>query len=80
MPWIEMPGGGHAHICMRGQRPHRCSFCKAREADKQCDFPVGKSGATCDAYMCSQCATAVAPEVDHCPKHAGQPQQGALSL
>jgi hypothetical protein len=81
MPWIDMPGGGHAHIlCSRGRRSKRCPTCSTGYVEKLCDFPVG-NGKTCDAGMCGRCATAIANEVDYCPKHKGQiPAQGALAL
>ena len=80
MPWVDLPGGGHAHICVRGQRSKRCAFCSNGYVEKLCDFPVGK-GRTCDAGMCAKCATAIARETDYCPKHKGhQPAQGALAL
>lgn len=79
MPWIELPGGAHAHICMRGRRTKRCGFCNTGYVEKLCDFPINASGKTCDAGMCHRCATNKAPEVDYCPKHKDSvPPQASL--
>jgi hypothetical protein len=58
--WIKMPDGSVVHINRgRGGKQQRCGFCgeKYREG-KVCDFPIG-NGKTCDAEMCSKCATTV---------------------
>jgi hypothetical protein len=80
MPWIDLPGGGHAHICIRPNRSRRCAFCATGYVVKLCDFDIGK-GKTCDLGMCARCATIIGPELDYCPRHKGQqPLQGALPL
>lgn len=68
-----MPNG--TIICARGRRgQQRCKFCRQRIATKLCDFRinVGDVGhtRTCDAPMCSTCATSIRHEVDYCPDHA----------
>jgi hypothetical protein len=71
--WINLPGGGVAHLNMGRSKPKRCKFCKTGRADRLCDFPiaVGDVGhkRTCDAPMCLNCSTRVAHEVDYCPDH-----------
>ncbi len=73
MPWIDLPGGGTAHVCIRGARPKpkQCPFCKRIAADLLCDAPAGLFGETCDALICGQCATHVGPDRDLCPVHKG---------
>ena len=81
MPWIDLPGGGKAHLCVRGPRTKRCAFCNTGYVAKLCDYPVTPRGTTCDAGMCPRCATAIAPEIDYCPAHkACTPPQGRLAL
>ena len=58
--------------CCRGQRakkPKMCSVCERRESTKQCDGPPPKRAkrATCDAYLCDECAVHVGDDTDHCP-------------
>ena len=80
MPFIQTDFGV-VHINIGRQRSFRCHFCN-RWSDKLCDFPI-KPGKTCDARICSKCATSVGPDQDHCPRHkdAKLPaQQGALDL
>lgn len=50
-----------------GKLGPRCR-CGAPGSDALCDYPVGK-GRTCDANMCSQCATEVAPDLHYCRPH-----------
>jgi hypothetical protein len=81
MPWIDLPGGGRAHICIQGQRSKRCKFCNTGYVEKLCDFPVNSTGKTCDAGMCARCSTAIDREVDYCPKHkACTPPQRELAF
>lgn len=54
-------------LCGRDRR-QRCKFCHDGYVTKLCDFPVGKDK-TCDAGMCTRCATNIAHEVDYCPIH-----------
>lgn len=68
MPWIQMPGGGVAHICVRRGRPALCQTCRRRPHTKLCDFPTG-AGKTCDKRLCDGCAVHVGPDADHCPDH-----------
>jgi hypothetical protein len=69
--------GFRAILCGRSRR-QRCKFCGSGYADKLCDFPTG-NGRTCDASMCSRCATNIAHEIDYCPQHKGQqPQHQSL--
>ncbi len=73
-------GSGRAIGMMCGL-PKRvmCIFCCNQLADKLCDFATGKNK-TCDARMCSKCATSVGDNLDYCPthKHELPPPQGQL--
>lgn len=66
---VQLPDGGRAIVCTR-ERRRGCIECGA-PADKLCDWkvPERRSG-TCDAPLCSRCATSPAPEKDLCPAHA----------
>ena len=81
MPVIDLGDGIKAFVCTKGRRD-RCRFCHNQYVTKLCDFPTGR-GRTCDAGMCDRCATAVAHEVDYCPRHKHErpaAQQTALAL
>lgn len=87
--WLKTPDGTVVHINhgRGGGKKKRCKFCRQdyREG-KLCDFPVGH-GRTCDAEMCSACATTVGAQTtdigngiqrlddtfDLCPIHRGMP-------
>jgi hypothetical protein len=78
MPFIRTKSGV-IHINMGRTRRKRCHFCN-RFADKLCDFPV-RRGKTCDADICSRCATSIGDNLDYCPRHKGQqPAQASLPL
>jgi hypothetical protein len=70
---VSLPGGGHAIVKTAKRRLPTCRFCRLRPADKLCDYriKVGDIGhtRTCDAAMCSICATPVGPDLDYCPNH-----------
>jgi hypothetical protein len=86
--WLSGPGGSVIHINYgRGGRKKQCPFCKKGHVEKLCDFPIGH-GKTCDAGMCSHCATTLGRQTtdigsgfkrlndtkDVCPIHnKGQP-------
>ncbi len=79
MAFIDLGNGNWAHINMGRPRRKTCRFCSRTYYDgKLCDYPVG--GKTCDAPMCNGCATRVGPDLDYCPNHKDQPQQGVLAL
>jgi hypothetical protein len=79
MPFIDTEFGVVHINCGRKPR-QRCHFCN-RWSEKLCDFPTGKNGKTCDARMCSRCASSVGPDLDYCPRHRGmKPAQGTLAL
>lgn len=65
--FVPLPGGGQAIVCS-GHKRARCS-CGA-PATLECDWkvPRRRSG-TCDAPICSICATSPAPDKDLCPDH-----------
>jgi hypothetical protein len=73
---MDVPGMGTAIICGRGrERAKPCKFCLANggrkiPSTKLCDFPLGKG--TCDAPICDRHATAIGPDLDHCPVHSQQ--------
>ena len=73
MPWIDLPGGGTAHVRICGRRPKlkKCVGCREISADLLCDAPVGLFGETCDAPVCHKCATHVGHDRDLCPDHKG---------
>lgn len=68
---------GWASVC---RTPQLCWFCRKLSVSTLCDFPMG-NGKTCNARMCTDCATEVARSVtprkakrlDYCPTHKGQP-------
>lgn len=66
--WIQLPGGGVAHINMGNRRPALCQTCRKKPHTKLCDFPAG-DGKTCDKRLCDGCAVHVGPDADHCPDH-----------
>jgi hypothetical protein len=77
---LDGPGGPCVAIfCFRGRR-QTCKFCHSRAVSKLCDFTLRKGGKTCDAGMCSACATKVGPDQDYCPthKHQAPPPQHEL--
>lgn len=59
-------------ICTRRKR---CKYCGA-PAPKLCDGDLG-NGKTCDAPLCTRCATHVAPDHDYCPVHNPNAQRAA---
>jgi hypothetical protein len=77
-PFIDLPGGGWAHIKMAKRPRRRCAFCATGFEERLCDFPVGPGERTCDKVMCNRCSTRIAVEVDYCPKHKDQSPQQSL--
>jgi hypothetical protein len=80
---VKLAGGQTAIICT-GRRPRRkCSVCKERLAQRECDYPdqQRKSG-TCDKPLCTRCAVSGGDNIDFCPSHPkDQPgQQLGLKL
>lgn len=73
--WFEarMPDGTivSGFVCSRGGRRKRCATC-GRSATALCDWKLAgkKKGKTCDAPICSTCATSPAKGKDLCPPHA----------
>lgn len=71
--WIRLPDGTVAHLNMGPERARKCSVCGVKVRDcKLCDFPIG-GGKTCDAVLCSRCASHRPPDTDYCPAHAQSP-------
>lgn len=72
--WVNLPGGGVAHVRTANRKPKLCPFCKQRPVTKLCDYriAVGDVGhtRTCDAEICDICAKHIGPEVDYCPQHS----------
>lgn len=72
MPFVNLPGGGVAHLKMAKRPAKRCKVCTRLTNERWqrlCDF-VLPNGKTCDLLMCSVCAEATGPDTDLCPKHA----------
>lgn len=57
-------------VCSRRTGVGHCRC--GRACTKLCDFPVERAGkvTTCDAKLCSRCATHVGHEKDLCPPHS----------
>lgn len=71
MPFVRLPNGMTAHVRMAAPRRRRCSACKLQTVPAKlrlCDF-VLQGGKTCDALICTGCATHSAPDKDLCPAH-----------
>ncbi len=67
---VSLPDGGSAIVCTSRQR-QRCAC--GRLATLLCDWKVpAKRSGTCDAPVCTSCATSPAPDKDLCVKHAGE--------
>ena len=79
---VKFPNGMTAILCTPPQRRRRCSNgqCVAW-AERECDYPAPhrKTG-TCDKPLCTKCAVRIAENVDHCPSHPSEPEQGRLAL
>jgi len=58
-------------LCGRSRR-QSCKFCSTGYVTKLCDFPTVGRSKTCDAGMCSKCATNVRLDLDYCPNHKHQ--------
>lgn len=81
--WIRLPGGGVAHLNIRGRRRPPCSVC-GLSSSRLCDGKVRnrKLGQkrTCDAPLCLTCTEPRGPDVDLCPTCAKEtPQQLELA-
>ena len=64
MPCDHIAG---AIVCSRGRKRMRCVACHLA-GGLQCDWKVGP-GKTCDAHICPEHATEVAPGKHVCPAH-----------
>ena len=75
MPCIPFrtPDGEGGFVCTRGDRKAPCSVpgCH-RQHERLCDWKLGPGAKrlTCDAKLCAEHATRIAPERDLCPAHA----------
>ena len=72
MPFVKLPDGSVAHVCMAKQPRKRCSSCGClTEHDelRECDWKVG-DGKTCDRLICVGCSVVPAVDKDLCPEHA----------
>jgi hypothetical protein len=87
---LKLPGGAHAIVCTSGSspRPRACSVCKRKTPRyKLCDYVMWREGhpgdasktKTCDAVLCSACASHRDLDIDYCPLHA-QAVDGRLRL
>lgn len=68
---VRIPGLGAGFVCGSRPRRHPCSHpgC-TNTGTRQCDYPLGENGRTCDRYVCDGHATPIGPNLDHCPRHA----------
>ena len=67
---FRMPTGESGFMCTRGGREAPCSVPGCGRPHKRlCDWEIGP-GATCDARLCDEHATKIAPDRDLCPTHA----------
>lgn len=64
-------GGVTAIVCTSRPRFKVCACGSGKRATLLCDWKVtGKKSGTCDAAICSACATSPAADKDLCPSHA----------
>lgn len=61
-------------VCGPARRAKKCPFCHKNPATKLCDFE-GEPGNTCDAPMCSNCATPIGKDRDLCPMHKAKAEE-----
>lgn len=66
---VRLPDGTSAIVCTGRAKRCRCG----RPGTLLCDWkvPTRRSG-TCDAPICSSCATSPAPDKDLCPNYAAE--------
>ncbi len=77
---IKFPDGSHALVRTAAPRARKCSDCGVKVRDyKLCDWPIPHSGKTCDAVICTRCATHIEPDTDFCKLHAAA-REGRLKL
>lgn len=67
MPCYVMKGSGGGNMFICGKLGPHCAHCAA-PSGFLCDYPVGK-GKTCDAPLCDDHASEIAPELHYCPGH-----------
>jgi hypothetical protein len=80
--WAKI-GGIAVHINHGGKHAMFCQFCHERPATKLCDYEIpdleeGRKPHTCDASICSVCATSGGKDIDYCPRHKHAARQGGL--
>ncbi len=59
---------------LKGELGPHCRTCAAPGDSFLCDFPMPK-GRTCDAHLCEQCATEIAPDTHYCKAHLAEWQR-----
>lgn len=68
-PFRSSDGKISGWVCSRGP----VTRCKCgRRSTKLCDYKLSgsKAGKTCDAPLCTRCATIMGQNLDYCPAHA----------
>ena len=71
--WLNLPGGGVAHIRTSSQQPKLCAC--GRLSTRLCDYIVSlpeqvTHKKTCDKALCDHCAVHAGPDLDYCREHA----------
>lgn len=68
--WVNMPGGGVAHVRFSRKPRRRCSCCRDAWATLECDHPTpSRKSGTCDKPLCRRCAVNGGENIDYCPTH-----------
>ena len=74
---FKLPDGIAGIMCSRHKPQRKCAC--GKPATRLCDFVVNRLGDTCDRPVCTDHATSVGPDLDHCPEHAA-PRAKQLTL
>lgn len=61
-------GGRAAIVCMREGKIKKCHAC-SQPGKFLCDYPVDRTGQTCDQPMCNGHRIPISEDRDYCPDH-----------
>lgn len=80
---FDQETGAVTILCVRRQRSKPCSVC-GRSGDRLCDglkarLAFGSQPRTCDASLCTRCATPGAGGTDLCPSCVGTEANRAVA-